>query len=191
MTTAPEDVLVPWAPEDLPIPAEALTEHWHYAVLEEVVDEAALFRRWPWPGVDQLGHLVWPLAAEQATYAATIDLTVLRVQVYVPNSIQRRPRVGDTFAITANVSAAWRSGRARDARTLLGDWVYDISADAREAAKIAYQGSLAPVPPAEAVDEATRVQQSAAFDRRRQEPLRRLEIVVPEHRDVHHPRGRS
>ena len=179
MAASPQDTSMPWAPEDLPVAATALRAHWHYVVLEEIVDGVALFRRWAWPSVDQLGHLVWPTSDEHATWAATIDIADLRAQVYEPNGIQRHPRCGDTFAMTATVNDVWRRGRHTDnARTLFGDWVYDISADAREAAKIAYQGSLAPVAPEEATDDTVRVQQAIVLDERRQQPLRQLEIAA-------------
>jgi hypothetical protein len=180
MTAVPLDTTVPWAPEDLPIPADVLAAHWHYAVLEEIVDEVALFRRWPWPVVDQLGHLIWPQTDEHATYSATADVDDLRTQVYEPSGIRRRPRCGDTFAITATVRDVWRrGGRATHLDDLLGDQVYDISADAREAAKIAYQGSLGPVQTPDAADDQAVTQTVAMLRARTREPLQALTMAIP------------
>lgn len=178
--TAPQDTLVPWAPEDLPVAAESLAEHWHYVVLEEIVDEVALLRRWPWPSVDQLGHVIWSDHDEEAMDAATVDVEDLRTQLYQPNGIERHPRCGDTFAVTARAGPVWRSGgHATNVHAVLGESVYDISADAREAAKFAYQGSLAPVAPEEATDDATRVAQAAALQERSADPLPLLTVAAP------------
>jgi hypothetical protein len=59
----PAGSAVPWAPEDLPIAADEVGG-WSYVVVEEIVDDVAVLRRWSWPVVDPLGRLLWPEAAE-------------------------------------------------------------------------------------------------------------------------------
>jgi hypothetical protein len=149
----PAGSAVPWAPEDLPIAADDLGS-WNYVVLEEIVDDIALLRRWPWPVVDPLGRLLWADGAEHDTDDASADVDLLRVQIYAANGIERKPRCGDTFAAPPSVDLHWRETHTHDLRELLGSAdVYDISADAREAAKIAYQSSLGAIQPAHAADD--------------------------------------
>ena len=173
---------LPWAPEDLPVPGEVLLERWSYIVLEEQVDELVLLRRWPWPVVDQLGRLAWPGAAEHDTGAATIDIDVLRSQLYVPNELWRRPRVGDVFAAehADNGAGRWRNRHVADLRTLIDGPIYDISADAREAAKIAFQAGLAPIASPGVQDERDRAAQRSMLRARSANPLPRLRIADPD-----------
>lgn len=150
MTAMPPGSAVPWAPEVLPVSRSDLAS-WHYVVLEEIVDGMALLRRWPWPVVDPLGRLLWPDGTEHDTVEAAVDVRMLKAQLYLPNRIARDPRCGDTFAVPPRVGARW-GRRVRDVRLLLGaSPVFDVSADAREAAKIAYQSSLGAIQPAAAV----------------------------------------
>jgi hypothetical protein len=129
----------PWVPDDLPFRPGDDPSQWHYVVLEEMVDGFALLLRWNWPMIDPLGHLVWPANAEADSVTASAGL--LRTQLYSPNGIQRVPRIGDVFAVRGG-SGRWR-GRVADLRTLLaGADVYDVSASARGAAKVAYLASL-------------------------------------------------
>jgi hypothetical protein len=172
--------LVLWAPEDLPIPIDALAGSWSYCVLEEIVDEIALLCRWRWPVVDRLGHLLWPHETEHDAGTATITVGLLRAQLYTPNGLQRRPRCGDTFAISRLENGRWdRAGRVADLRQLFGELAYDISADAREAAKIAYQGSLVAIRPPQAEDEDARSRQATALRERANQPLDALTIIAP------------
>jgi hypothetical protein len=70
----------------------------------------------------------------------------MRLQLYRPNGLQRRPRPGDTFAVRLTAVAGWgKDAPTEDLTDLLPGAVYDVSADAREAAKLAYQGSSAAV----------------------------------------------
>jgi hypothetical protein len=138
---------VPWQPAGLPaaaVPAEV--DGWRYVVVEEIVDAVAVLRRWRWPLADERGHLVWP--AETQEDATTVPVALLQAQLYTPNGIQRAPRVGDAFAVVAPTAAARWPARTRDLRTVLAGSVFDVSAEARIAARLAYHGSLAAVRPA-------------------------------------------
>jgi hypothetical protein len=175
----PPGTAVPWAPEDLPVPADELMS-WSYIVLEEVVDDVALLRRWPWPVVDPLGRLLWPDNAEQDSAATTVDRDVLKAQVYTPNGLEREPRCGDTFATPQVVQQRRRGTHTRDLRALLGDeQFYDISADAREAAKIIYQASLGAIQPASAVEDDSVTEVEQALQRRAEQQLRPLRLGPP------------
>jgi hypothetical protein len=172
--------VVPWAPEGLPVPVDALPGSWSYVVLEEIVDDLALLYRWRWPVVDPLGHLLWPQATEHDTGSATINVALLRAQLYTPNGLMRRPRCGDTFAVARLQTGRWdRAGRVADVRHLFVEPVYDISADAREAAKIAYQGSLVAIRPPGAEDEDARSRQATMLRDRENQPLDALTIIPP------------
>lgn len=138
---------VPWFPESLRgrTDRDELRERFSYVVIEEIVDATVLLLRWRWPLADGRGRLYWPADEEQPAAAATVAAAVVVAQLYEPNGIERHPRPGDVFATVA-AARGWRGGRrVADLRALFDGVVYDISADAREAAKLAYQGSVASV----------------------------------------------
>ena len=170
---------VPWAPEGLAIPT-AEAGAWSYVVLEEIVDGVALLRRWPWPVVDPLGRLLWPGGAEQRTDSATVPVTALTAQLYEPNGLLRRPRCGDAYALPSAAPTPWRTGRERrDLRDVFGPAVYDISADARDAVKIAYQSSLGAVQRVGTADPAARAVVAAQLEQRARQQLPRLTVSAP------------
>lgn len=134
---------VPWRPRGLPL-AEAAVDvaDWAYVVVEEIVDEVAVLRRWSWPLADPLGRLFWPQETQHDSSA--VEVVVLRAQLYEPNGLERLPRPGDTFALVHAGAGAWPDATA-DLREILTGDVYDVSAEARHAAKLAYRGALAAV----------------------------------------------
>lgn len=169
----------PWVPEDLPVSAQE-TAGWTYVVLEELIDGLALLRRWPWPVVDALGRVRWLHGTEHQTDSATIDVGLLAAQLYTEaNRIDRRPRCGDTFAVPAHAGMKWRGARTQDLRDLFGEsGVFDITADAREAVKIAYQASLAAVQPARP-DDPSHQRHREVVRARAENPLRPLTVAAP------------
>jgi hypothetical protein len=179
MTASPAGSTVPWSPEDLALPAEELAGA-SYVVVEEVVGPLALLRRWAWPDVDPLGRLVWLDDSEYGSGAAAVSLELLRRQLYAPSKLRRRPRCGDTFAVCGAVESAWQAeDQVGDLRVLFSGPVYDISADAREAAKLAYHAGLGAVEPAEKVDKRVKGQQAETLRSRAGRPLRALKVVAP------------
>jgi hypothetical protein len=142
---------VPWFPAGLHKqvsgPAQ-LREDWCYVVLEEIVDGVALLLRWAWPLADEKGRLSWREGDDREVLQAGIPVATLQQQLYRPSRVQRTPRVGDTFAVHRDADAAWDSSeQLTDVEALFPGQVIDVTADARAAAKLAYQGSLvAPVP---------------------------------------------
>jgi len=137
----------PWHVLGLP-PARSAAQvvGWRYVVLEEMIDDVALLRRWRWPVADELGHLFWADVAQQD--CTTTPVGVLRDQLYGPSGLRRAPRIGDTFAVIADTAARRWPPSTRNLRPLLSGRVFDVSAEARLAARLAYQGSLAAVLPA-------------------------------------------
>jgi hypothetical protein len=179
MTAVPPDSAVAWCPEDLPVPVEQLSA-FGYVVVEELVGRLALLRHWPWPDVDQFGRLVWVGESEQDSTAAAIDLDLLRAQLYTPNRLRRRPRCGDAFAVQDAGGTGWSAEQeVADLRELFSGAVYDISADAREAAKLAYHAGLGAVPAAEKVDEQVRAREAETLKARVARPLRALRVSAP------------
>lgn len=182
MTEMPPGSAVFWAPEDLPTAADELGS-WSYVVLEEIVDDVALLRRWPWPVVDPLGRLLWPDDTEHEHDSAAVDLELLKAQLYDANGIERAPRCGDTFAVPLHAGEHWRSAHVNDLRRILGDEIiYDISADAREAAKIAYQASVGAIRPARATDDGARAAVEHTLQRRLEEQLQPMQLSPPPQR---------
>jgi hypothetical protein len=136
---------VPWFPESL---ADAVADaselrQWAYVVLEEIVGGEALLVRCDWPMVDARGRLYWvedPPPADPLE--AGVSLRALRMQLYEANHLQRRPHIGDTFAAPIGVAGWGLPTPVIDLTDLFSGPLYDVSADAYEAARLAYQSSV-------------------------------------------------
>jgi hypothetical protein len=136
-----DPLAVPWRPEGLPsvTDVDEFRERWRYVVVEEVAGGTAELHSWPWPMVDQTGRLAWLDDDEDAVEVGVVPRDVLRDRLYRPD-LRRVPRAGDTFA--ARLSPDTERPRTDDPLlALLGTEVYDISPDARLAAKVGYLGS--------------------------------------------------
>jgi hypothetical protein len=116
-------------------------------VVEEVVGATIELMRWPWPLADNQGRLFWASDAEEHVMTAAVPQRLVRLQLYRPNQLLRRPRAGDTLAARISSSApGWAEDRhVEDLAELFPGPVYDVSAEAREAAKLAYQGASSAV----------------------------------------------
>lgn len=179
MTATPPGSTVAWVPEDLQSQAEELAA-FSYVVVEEMVGPLALLRRWSWPEVDQHGRLIWLEGSEHDSDAAAVTVELLRAQLYAPNGLRRRPRCGDTFAVRGWAESGGQAEhQVTDLRELFTGSLYDISADAREAAKLAYHAALGAVPAAESVDEQVRAEQAKALRSRTSRQLRALRVAAP------------
>jgi hypothetical protein len=182
MSMTPPGSTVVWAPEDLPLPPEQLAG-FGYVVVEETVGRLLLLLRWSWPQVDQRGRLVWLNGSDCTCESAALDIELVRAQLYTPNRLRRRPRCGDTFAVPDPIAPGWQSEQELDdLRQLFPGPVYDISADAREAARFAYHAGLGAVAPAGAIDEQARAEQTDLLSSRATRPLRALRIAAPSRR---------
>lgn len=109
-----------------------------YVVLEEIVDGVVTLLAWKWPMVDSKGRLFWPA---EDPLEISIASEVLHQQLYAAARFKRTPRPGDTFAGQPG-RLPDHSSSVEDLRPLFPDGLYDLSAEAHQAAKLAYQGSL-------------------------------------------------
>ena len=149
MVTSPtEGDGVPWMPECIRKIVDdpgVLRRDWAYIVLEEIVDDTVELISWAWPLADQNGRLFWPPDDERQPADASVPRPLLQAQLYTANKIERSPRAGDTFACPRGGPGWSQAGLVTDLRLLFPANAFDISADAREAAKLAYEGALAAV----------------------------------------------
>lgn len=156
---------------------EKLRGDWQYVVVEEIVGATVELMRWPWPRADSRGRLFWTPDAEERVMTAAVPQRLVRLQFYRPNQLLRRPRAGDTFAarITSPAPGWTRDLEVRDLADIFPGPVYDVSAEAREAAKLAYQGASA------AVFDGSRHQDllAEAQEQREQRPKSRRLKVLP------------
>ena len=137
----------PWALHGAVRSAAKLLDDWQYIVVEEVVGATIELMRWPWPLADSRGRLFWTVDAEEQVMTAVVPQRLIRLQLYRPNELLRRPRAGDTFAARISSSAPGWAGdlQVDDLADIFPGPVYDVSAEAREAAKLAYQGASSAV----------------------------------------------
>jgi hypothetical protein len=115
--------------------------------VEEVAGATIELMRWPWPLADSRGRLFWAADAEEQVMTAAVPQRLMRLQLYLPNNLLRRPRAGDTFAARISSPAPGWAGdlHVDDLADIFPGPVYDVSAEAREAAKLAYQGASSAV----------------------------------------------
>ena len=169
---------VVWFPESL---REAVhgddneLSSWSYIIVEELVDAMIVLHRWPWPLADQRGGLFWVEDDGFEHDEAVVALAALVQQLYRPaEQLTRRPRPGDAFA-TRRVGEGWGGeSMVSDLRSLLPEAVYDISAEAYEAARLAYQTAVSTVLPSEHDEAVAHILSDQAAERRsrRAPPLR-------------------
>jgi hypothetical protein len=140
--------MVLWHPEALEAAAGAGVSmgDFAYVMVEELVDKLVLLMAWPWPEADDSGRVFWPVEHELNYKTAVTTQDLLRYQLYRPNRLQRMPRLGDVYA-ASHLGSGWEdSNPVTDLRELFDGELYDISPDAREAAKLAYHGAAASFP---------------------------------------------
>jgi hypothetical protein len=173
--------MVLWRPEAL----QAATQDgvdlgdFAYVVVEESVDRLIVLIAWPWPEADDQGRLFWPGESESDYKTAVTTRDLLRYQLYRPSRLVRLPRLGDVYA-ASHLGPGWEnSNLVTDVRQLFDGDVYDISADAREAAKLAYQGAAAPALTTRAASELDRRLLSEAASQRGRLLAKRLKIAAP------------
>jgi hypothetical protein len=139
---------VPWLPGQLR--ARNLTVNdaarLSYIVVDEIVDDVVTLAVHPWPVADRQGRVRFPDL--DACRHATVSLRSLKAQLY-HGWLQRDPRVGDVFGAgltdPAKRALARRDNARYQLRSLVTPPVYDLSQDARVAAKLAYYAAMAPV----------------------------------------------
>lgn len=173
--------MVLWRPEALQAATQAGEElgDFAYVVVEESVDRLIVLIAWPWPEADDQGRLFWPPASESDFQTAVTTRDLLRDQLYRPSRLVRLPRLGDVYA-ASHLGPGWEgSNLVTDVRQLFDGEVYDISADAREAAKLAYHGAAAPALAKRAVSDLDHRLLSEAATQRGRLTAKRLKITAP------------
>lgn len=125
-----------------------------YVLVEERVGDDVGLSLLPWPAADRRGRIRFRRLEERLELGLTTE--ELCRQLYA-GWLQRAPRIGDVFAAEADTAAL------EELRDLEGPWtrplgdlfpgaVYDVSAEARKVAKLAFYASVAPVLDAEEAD---------------------------------------
>src|SRR5215213_2948555 len=125
------------------------------------------------------GRQFWPAEKESDYKSAVTTRDLLRYQLYRPSRLQRLPRLGDVYA-ASHLGPGWATANlVTDVRQLFDGELYDISADAREAAKLAYQGASAPALTTRAASDLDRRLLSEAASHRARLTAKRLKITAP------------
>jgi hypothetical protein len=119
-----------------------------YIVVDEIVDDVVTLALHAWPVADAAGRVRFPDLA--ACRHVAVSLHVLQTQLY-RGWLTRAPRLGDVFGAVLTEGARRRLAVRDDVRwrrglhSLLETPIYDLSADARVVAKLAYYAAMAPV----------------------------------------------
>jgi hypothetical protein len=170
-----------WMPDSLhDVVDRADLAQYSYVVLEELIQGNALLIAWPWPDADPVGLPRWRDLPSQPAETA-VEQAVLRAQLYTPSGLRREPRVGDVFAVE-RLGGGWAEDQVDDVEALVEGSAYDITVDARAAAKLTYYGALTGMrAPAEIDRQAAKLRDADDRDRpvarlRTRAPLRPLEV---------------
>ena len=173
--------MVLWRPEALQAATQAGEElgDFAYVVVEESVDRLIVLMAWQWPEADDKGRLFWPMEEESDSKTAVTTRDLLQYQLYRPSRLMRLPRLGDVYA-ASHLGPGWEgSNLVTDVRQLFDGEIYDISADAREAAKLAYHGAAAPALTTRASTDLDRRLLSEAATHRARLTAKRLKMTAP------------
>lgn len=145
------DVRTPWLPAGLAEHGLDLrsVQALSYLVVEEMVDDVVTVTVSPWPAADRRGRLRFEL---KGVDEFAVALANLQEQVY-EGWLARGPRVGDVFGAevarerlqSREAEGVWNQPLAQ----LLPGPVYDLSAEARKVAKLAYYAAVTGVLSAE------------------------------------------
>jgi hypothetical protein len=145
--------LPPWRPLGVPRGVGGL----RYAVVEERVSGTLALRVSAWPGVDEQGRLWFPGGDDEVEVGADVGelwafLRRHRRVAHLPSAARRafrarEPELGDVFAVVAKGPGLHRAAET-DAIVKPSSWikppVFDVTADARQAARQAFYLALTP-----------------------------------------------
>jgi hypothetical protein len=154
----------PWNPPSL---EGQSTEGLRYLVVDEIVGGAVGLSLCEWPWLDAQGRLHFSGHDASMLGAELGPFRDFLAEHRRPHGLAERPvRIGDVFAVRVKERALARLAASIDEKTRLEprvapeEWLesplYDVSADAREAAKVAFYAAVAPVV---AADEARPLQE--------------------------------
>lgn len=155
--TDAREVRRPWLPA--PLAAHGFdadsVQALSYVLVDEQVDDAVTVTVLPWPVADGAGRLRFDDLASAREIG--LSLSALRDELY-EGWLSRRPRVGDVFAaaLSAQARAALESQQELAWERPLAEFVdgpvYDLSAEARMAAKLAFYAGVAAIHDTEDAD---------------------------------------
>ena len=111
-----------------------------YVIVEELIDERAVMRVTPWPVVDSKGRLRFP--RRDVAFVSQTAATAWRELADRSREVSRPLRVGDVFWAMLPTR---RGRRPSDLSRLVVGPIVDVSAAAREAAKLQYFSAVATV----------------------------------------------
>jgi hypothetical protein len=130
----------PWAPPSLKAVRERRLS---YVVIDDMESGMIGLSVSPWPSIDDAGRLRFGRGRSRSVGSARHDLERFLAKNRVPRSGSRRPlRIGDVFAMA--VKEPIPVGQLADPADWIEVPVYDITADARDAAKASFYAAVAP-----------------------------------------------
>jgi hypothetical protein len=115
-----------------------------YVVVDELESALVGLTVSPWPTLDAKGRLHFDLERARAIGATKRTLEAFLAKHRTPRKVARRPlRMGDAFA--CRVKEPLQDGELVEPELWMVPPITDISAQAREAAKVAYYSAAAPI----------------------------------------------
>ena len=115
-----------------------------YVVIDELESNLVGLTASPWPTLDSKGRLHFDLEASREVGATRPALEAFLAKHRTPRKVARRPlRMGDAFA--CRVREPLQDGELIEPERWMVPPITDISAQAREAAKLAYFSAVAPL----------------------------------------------
>jgi hypothetical protein len=114
-----------------------------YVVVDEIESDFIGLSISPWPTLDEWGRLRFGLGRARSIGTGRTELQRFLGRHRLPQGSADRPiRIGDVFAISLKEPV--RANRIVEPAAWIRPPVYDISADARDAAKASFYSAVAP-----------------------------------------------
>lgn len=142
-----------WAPPSSPRVADGA---FHYVVVDEIVGSAVGLTLSAWPRLDGQGRLQFDQADVYLVGSPVDELQMFLSEHRLPEELRERPvRVGDVFAVRVRrevlrgvaeeLDEPQRLEPFLDPETWIEPPLYDVTADARDAAKVAFYAAVTPI----------------------------------------------
>jgi hypothetical protein len=114
-----------------------------YVVVDEIESNLVGLSLSPWPTVDEWGRLRFGVERARSIGAGRAELQTFLRRHRLPRKGAERPlRIGDVFAVALREPAP--TDQIADPTAWIDPPVYDVSADARDAAKASFYSAVAP-----------------------------------------------
>lgn len=145
-----------WAPHGVP----PRIGDFHYVVVDEIVGSSVGLALSAWPELDAQGRLLFGATEVYLLGSPRGELETFLSKHRLPEDLRERPlRIGDVFAVRVRPEALEEIVDELDEQQRLEpffapeSWieppVYDVTADARDAAKVAFYAAVTPTLDAE------------------------------------------